>query len=187
MSNISSEKILHKSSDDEISQASQALLKLLIDSRKLRLSEKDFHSQMTTQAGMNDDQIQLLWQFLSNESALDELITSDEYKFRDLEWRLEAKVRDVRTSEAFTQFLCSQVASRFSHSLPPEPKIVMKFHLDREKSFKHRLTLTENELERSKMELVIETDTNSLVHIIDQLESARTAVIIKRTSQLPSK
>lgn len=93
MGNISSGKILNKSSDDEISQASEALLKLLIDSRKLKLSEKDFHSQMTTQAGMNDDQIQLLWHFLSNESTLDELITSDEYKFRDLEWRLEAKVR----------------------------------------------------------------------------------------------
>lgn len=105
MGNISSGKILHKSSDDEISQSSQALLKTLIDARKLRLSEKDFHSQMTTQAGMNDDQIQLLWHFLTNESALDELITSDEYKFRDLEWRLEAKVKDPSRNPLSTEHL----------------------------------------------------------------------------------
>lgn len=85
-------------SDMEVNQyneeenATQALLKLLIDARSLRLGERDFYSQIRSQIGINEEGLQLLWNFLNNEPVIDEMITSDEYKFCDLEWRLEAKV-----------------------------------------------------------------------------------------------
>lgn len=67
----------------------------------------------------------------------------------------------------------SQIASRFSHSLPIEPKIVMKIHMDKEKSLKHRLVLSE--ADETGKDLVVQTDANSLLQIIDQLETAKTA------------
>lgn len=76
----------------ELVQASQALLKLLLDARSLNLSEKDFHAQLKTQTEFPDNKIELLGRFLCEAEILDELITSDEFRFKDLEWRLEAKV-----------------------------------------------------------------------------------------------
>lgn len=73
--------------------ATRALLKLLIDARRLRLGEKDFSSQAKALIGINDELVEMLWNFLNNEAVVEQLITSDEYKFRDLEWRLEAKVK----------------------------------------------------------------------------------------------
>lgn len=143
--------------------------------------------QVKKQTGLKDEVVEALWGAHSSESCLDDLITSDEYKFRDLEWRLEAKVRllSMKTRSCLTE-MYQQVASRFLHSVPPEPKIVMKIHLDRETSLKHRTTLPESSPESSKKELVMETDANSLVHIIDQLESARSAINIKRAAHFPS-
>jgi hypothetical protein len=66
-------------------------LKLLIDARKLKLSEKDFHAQIKVLTDLKDDQIETLWKF--DENSIDKFITGNDYSFRDLEWRLEAKVR----------------------------------------------------------------------------------------------
>lgn len=87
---VTTDKELNSLSKEE--HATRALLKLLIDAKHLRLGEKDFASQTKLLMGINDESVELMWNFLVNEPAIDELITSDEYKFRDLEWRLEAKV-----------------------------------------------------------------------------------------------
>jgi hypothetical protein len=56
----------------------------------------------------------------------------------------------------------------------------VRFHLDKEKSLKHRLTLSETYRDDSKKEVVVMTDANNLAHIIDQLEQAKTAVNARR-------
>lgn len=93
LSNISSgfvNKDNEENSDEE--NATQAILKLLLDAKHSNLAEREFFSQVKSLINLNEEQIQILWNFLANENVIDQLITSDEYKFRDLEWRLEAKV-----------------------------------------------------------------------------------------------
>lgn len=95
LKSISSGQILNndESNSTDTSLMTQAVMKLLIDARKLQLSEGHFANQVTMQTGLSDEIIEVLWKFLmSSDPCLDELITSNEYKFRDLEWRLEAKV-----------------------------------------------------------------------------------------------
>lgn len=77
--------------ESERDQASQALLKLLVDATKLKLSEKDFSAQ--TSNIFKGEHLAVLCNFLSADVSMKDLITSDELSFRDLEWRLEAKVR----------------------------------------------------------------------------------------------
>lgn len=96
MGSITTDKEDNVCNDEEqvTRDATRALLKLLIDARTLRLGERDFSSQIKVLTGINDEFVEVLWNFLINETVIEQLITSDEYKFRDLEWRLEAKVID---------------------------------------------------------------------------------------------
>lgn len=90
---ISTGEVFNKEcSSNDIDSAALALLKLLLDAKKLRLSERDFVTQITTQTSFREDAIATLWEFLLKEPSLSALLTTDEYRFRDLEWRLEAKV-----------------------------------------------------------------------------------------------
>lgn len=77
-----------------------------------------------------------------------------------------------------------QVASRFLNSTPLDPKIILKLHLDQEKTLNHRSVLSElaseYTYEHTVKEMLIECSLNSLVHIIDQLESAKNFVSAKR-------
>jgi hypothetical protein len=57
--------------------------------------------------------------------------------------------------------------------LPVEPKVAIKLHLDREQSLYHRRILSE--ADDRKEELVLQTDPNNLLNIIDQLEAAKAA------------
>lgn len=57
---------------------SKALVKLLIESKQLRLSEKEIFTQYKVLTKFSDDQIEILSNFI-NESSLDELISSEEY------------------------------------------------------------------------------------------------------------
>jgi hypothetical protein len=98
LENIKSGEALRTKDDSELSLASLALVKLLLDARSMKLAEKDFLTQLKTQTEFKDDRIELLGKLLSEANILDELITSDEYRFRDLEWRLEAKVNNLETS-----------------------------------------------------------------------------------------
>lgn len=103
LSIISCGKVLisiNDATDDIKLKAPRALLKLLLDSKKLRLSEKDFNAQVKQLTGATNDTVDILWRFINEDETLETLVTIDEYKFRDLEWRLEAKVttRDYTTS-----------------------------------------------------------------------------------------
>lgn len=152
---------------DDSTKAGLALMKLMVDCKRNRLTERDFVNEVTSQTGLPANSIQKLWAFMSKDSSLDDLISTEEYRFRDLEWRLEAKV-----------------ASRFLHSQPPNPKIALKVHLDKEKSLSHRLVLTDTEADSSKKVLVMQTSPNNLAHIIEQLESAKTAVKVRKVTDV---
>lgn len=54
--------------------------------------------------------------------------------------------------------------------------------MDREMSLKHRQILSNATDEKSKKQLVLQTDVNSLVHIIEQLESAKSAISVKKAA-----
>jgi len=143
ISNFTS-KVLNSTNDE----ATSALIKLFLDTKRMKLSEKDFQTQLAA-LGLTADKIELCWKFLDEESTINKFITSDELRFRDLEWRLEATV-----------------ATRSLHNAPPEPKIVMKLHLDSEKSLDNRDKLNQ----ATTKTVLMETDASSLLHIIDQLE-----------------
>lgn len=93
MYNFAAGKQTDKNDSEESADMNQAVIKLLIDAKRLKISERDFAVQLKNQTEFKDDSVELLWNFIDSETFLDDLITSNEYKFRDLEWRLESKVR----------------------------------------------------------------------------------------------
>lgn len=96
LDNILSATILSTSeSESDIDNASRAVLKLLIDAKKLILQEREFRNHLKLLTELNEEQRELLSSFYLNEKILDDLITSGEYSFRDLQWRLEAKVSNI--------------------------------------------------------------------------------------------
>lgn len=91
-----------------------SLLKFLIDSKKLKLSEQEIEAQLKD-LGFQDDQILIIVTFLR---ANQNIIPCNELRFKDLEWRLETKI-----------------SSRSCHSFDNiEPKIMMRLELSESES-----------------------------------------------------
>ena len=135
-------------------------MKFFVDSKRLRLGEKDIENQLKT-VGFETDQIASLQDFIKSQN---DIIPSDQLKFRDLEWRLEAKV-----------------ASKSCHNINNiEPKILIKFNLSEEDSASHRKKISACE---SGKELLVETNASNLVHIIQKLEQAMTESKSHRNQQ----
>ncbi|XP_062563047.1 COMM domain-containing protein 2 [Armigeres subalbatus] len=147
---------------DTIKSCVEALVCLLIDCTKLHITEEQFQTLSTLQ--FTDGQIAILWQFISSKRNLVENILKhspdSELHFRDLEWRLEAKVASRSLNKQAT------------------PIIAMKLHLDSEVVNEHKECLQSSELvepdERSatRKEVLLQTDPTSLVHLIQVLEQA---------------
>lgn len=112
----------------------------------MRLGERDIENQLKT-VGFDDDKIASLQDFFKTQN---DIISCDQLKFRDLEWRLEAKV-------------ASKACHNFSNI---EPKILLKFNLSEENSAPHSKKLGK--------ELLVESNVSNLVHIIQKLEQATT-------------
>ncbi|XP_058450004.1 COMM domain-containing protein 2 [Malaya genurostris] len=145
---------------DTVKSCVEALVCLLIDCTKLHITESDFQTLKTID--FTDGQIAILWQFVSSKRNLVENIlknsTDTELHFRDLEWRLEAKV-----------------ASRSQHK-QAAPMIAMKLYLDSEVVNEHKEKLeqrgcTTND-QNTRKEVLLQTDPTSLVHLIQVLEQA---------------
>ncbi|XP_019564293.2 COMM domain-containing protein 2 [Aedes albopictus] len=140
----------------------EALVCLLIDSTKLHITEEEFQTLRTLQ--YTDGQIAILWQFVSSKRNLVENIlkhsTDSELHFRDLEWRLEAKVASRAMIKQAT------------------PIIAMKLHLDSEvvNEHKEKLQPDQGDAETGQLstrkEVLLQTDPTSLVHLIQVLEQA---------------
>lgn len=110
-----------------------------------------------------------MWQFVTSKrdfvrNVLDQ-VSSVEYRFRDLEWRLEGRVAS---------------RSLLNQSIP---FITIKIHLDSEKVDENKIPL--NVIEQSsttksdgdlpqqssrKKEIILQTDPNNLLYIINVLE-----------------
>lgn len=132
----------------------------------LKVSEEDF--ALIEQTGFKKEQISILWQFVTSKrdfvrNVLDQ-ISLVEYRFRDLEWRLEGRVA--------SRSLIHQAI----------PFISIKFHLDSEKVNENRSPLsiiaqskaskknTDSEQHSRKKEVLFQTDPNNLIYIINVLE-----------------
>ncbi|CAO1411823.1 unnamed protein product [Diamesa tonsa] len=143
-------------SEDKFDNAIGALIKILIDTKKAKLTDKAFKAFLNQETEFTDDQIDVFWKFLNNNC--DQFLHSNELRFRDLQWRLDAKVA--------TRSLDNQA----------EPKIKMKLILDTESSLENRdkLSGTKNSENQiiTKKEVLMETDLLNLSHIIEQLEEA---------------
>lgn len=74
-------------------------------------------------------------------------------RFRELEWRMEAKIA--------SRSLLHQAV----------PIITIKLHLDSETINERKLKLHSDQ-QRTKKEVLLQTDPNNLVHIIEVLEQA---------------
>lgn len=151
---------------ESVKSCVDALVCLLIDSTKLHTTEEEF--QTLRNLNFTEGQIAILWQFVSSKRNLVENILKhsdySELHFRDLEWRLEAKV-----------------ASRSMHK-QATPIIAMKLHLDSEVVNEHKEKLQRtgdagDEAESIKAtttrkEVLLQTDPTSLIHLIQVLEQA---------------
>lgn len=126
----------------------------------LQVSEEDF--AQIEQTGFTKDQISVLWQFVTSKgefvrNVLDQL-SLVEYRFRDLEWRLEGRVAS---------------RSLIHQSIP---FITIKFHLDSETVNENKCPLvatndrTKDKQQSRKKEIIFQTDPNNLLYIINVLE-----------------
>lgn len=122
---------------------------------------------MIEQTGFTKEQISVLWQFVVSKgefvhNVLDQL-SLVEYRFRDLDWRLEGRVAS---------------RSLIQQSIP---FITIKFHLDSEKVNENKqplcvmeqpdATKSDGEIQHSrKKEAIFQTDPNNLLYIISVLE-----------------
>lgn len=133
------------------------------------MSEEDF--ALIGQIGFTKEHISILWQFVTSKrdfvsNVLDH-ISLVEYRFRDLEWRLEGRVS--------TRSLMHQSI----------PFITIKFHLDSEKVNEIRNPLgiierpatettksdcTDSQQKSRRKEIIFQTDPNNLLYIINVLE-----------------
>lgn len=132
-----------------------------------QVSEDDF--ALIEQTGFSKEQISILWQFVTSKrdfvrNVLDQ-ISLVEYRFRDLEWRLEGRVAS---------------RSLIHQSIP---LITIKFHLGSEKVNENKSPLGmidqpttskrdgDSEVQHSrKKEILFQTDPNNLLYIINVLE-----------------
>ncbi|XP_050082114.1 COMM domain-containing protein 2 [Anopheles aquasalis] len=154
-----------------VRSALEALVALLIDSTKLAVSERDFTTSLQSLDGINEKQIEILWQFvISKRNLVDNIMRAscqDELYFRDLEWRIEGRI-----------------ASRARHT-QATPIIKMKFHLDtecvseyREKLDSTPLPVTEEEHTNeqkapvTRRQVLAETNPVMLQYMIQVLEKA---------------
>lgn len=134
--------------------------------RCIQVSEEDF--EIIEQMGFTKEHIQILWQFVTSKkdqtrNILDE-ISIVEYRFRDLDWRLEGRI-----------------ASRCLHN-QAIPFITIKFHLDCDSVSENKTpinTLDACNKEDSgdivcntprRRQVIFQTDPNNLLHIINVLE-----------------
>ncbi|XP_031638302.1 COMM domain-containing protein 2 [Contarinia nasturtii] len=153
-----------------LQDAINALIMLQLNSIKTNVTEDEF-SQIE-QTGFTKEHISILWQFVTSKkeyvrNVLDQ-ISLVEYRFRDLEWRLEGRVAS---------------RSLIQQSIP---FITIKFHLDSEKVDENKSPLglieqpivTKSNSDDSqqqqphsrKKEVVFQTDPNNLIYIINVLE-----------------
>lgn len=132
---------------------------------RFQVPEDDFG--LIEQLGFTKEQISILWQFVTSKrdfvrNILDH-ISVDEYRFRDLDWRLEGRV-----------------ASRclLNQSIP---FITIKFHLDCENVNENKFPLdnvletatTKNGIDAKqnrRRQVIFQTDPNNLLYIINVLE-----------------
>uniref|UniRef100_A0A1B0D6C6 Uncharacterized protein n=1 Tax=Phlebotomus papatasi TaxID=29031 RepID=A0A1B0D6C6_PHLPP len=151
---------------EDVEATVECLISLLIDcsafnlrfpSEFLQVTETDFEE--LTNLNFTPEQVGILWQFVTNKNhyvrTLLQSRRSQEYRFRDLEWRLEARV-----------------ASR-SNLAQATPMITMKFHLDRETIDEHKDRIHDDaEGSSSRKQIVVSTDPCNLTHVISTLENA---------------
>ena len=148
-----------ETSFETIKSTIEALVCLLIDCTKVHVKQSDLEESLKT-LNFTDSQVSILWQFISSKRLLVQNILKlsnvADLRFRDLEWRLEARI-----------------ASRAIES-QAVPIITMKLHLDTETVNAHKETLQakETEMPITRKEVLLQTDPTNLSHIIQVLEQA---------------
>lgn len=128
------------------------------------MSEVDFSA--ATKNEFTPEQISVLWQFVTSKKEFISNILSQisvkDLRFRELEWRLEARIA--------SRSLLQQAI----------PIITIKMHLDTEIIHENKDQLKPPAEESSvarpretrKKQILFQTDPNNLIHIIDTLEKA---------------
>lgn len=130
------------------------------------MSEEEF--SLIEQTGFTKEHISILWQFVTNKRDFIrnvlEHISIVEYRFQDLDWRLEGRIAS---------------RSLMHQSIP---FITIKFHLDSQKVNENKSPLStieqtamtnsdsERQLQSRKKEVIFQTDPNNLIYIINVLE-----------------
>lgn len=156
--------IKYVTNPEEVQHAVEALIALLIDATKANASDIDLQ-RLQKEEGYNDSIIEVLTQFVhSKRHFIEGSIKSANiraYRLVNIEWRLEVRIA--------TRSLLSQNSIR----------VTMKLFLHTEPKNENRDLLEVGEQQtihpdewRNRKDLLLQTDLNSLVYIIQVLENA---------------
>lgn len=154
----------------EIQQAVEALISLLIEATKAKVDEKEVMKPLLL-AGFKEDTVQILTQFVTSKRNFVEgsIKTANirAYRLVNMEWRLEVKLAS-RTAKKQTQIF-----------------VTMKMYLHTEPKNENRDLLEENcntnvdeqqqiheDEKRNRKDLLVQTDLSTLTHMIQSLEEA---------------
>lgn len=138
---------------EQVQKVVEIIAQFLLDAVKFKAKESDYLE--LTEMGLTEEHAAVLKQFVDSKAEhVAKLLKGkqgggSDLRYRNLDWRLEARV-----------------ASRSLHS-QAVPIITMKMHLDDEMTNEKRDVLNTRETQ-----VVMQTDPNSLVHIIATLEEA---------------
>ncbi|XP_067645941.1 COMM domain-containing protein 2 [Eurosta solidaginis] len=147
-----------------VQHAVEALIALLIDATKANATEIDLQ-RLTQEEGYSEDIVEVLTQFVhSKRNFVEGSIKSANiraYRLINIEWRLEVRLA--------TRSLLNQNSLR----------VTMKLYLHTEPKNENRDLLETGEQQpihadekRNRKDIIVQTDLNSLVHMIQVLENA---------------
>lgn len=159
---------------DEVQLAVEALISILIEATRAKATEGDVKKPLTL-ADFREDTVEILTQFLTSKRNFIEgsIKTANirSYRLVNLEWRLEIRLASRTVMKQ------SQIVVVMKLYLHTEPKNENRDLLD---TADGNSRIHEDE-RRNRKDILVQTDLNSLTHMIHNLEEA---LIESRTRRL---
>ncbi|XP_055849546.1 uncharacterized protein LOC129914365 [Episyrphus balteatus] len=153
----------HSTSPEQVRASIEALICLLIDATKANVTDEDFEN--LRKDGFSSDHVAILMQFVTSKRPFVESSIKwaniKSYRLINLEWRLEVKISSRSLLNQTTVMVTMKL------NLHTEPKSENRELIN----FEDNKIVHENEAKNRK-DIIVQTDINNLLHIIDVLEQA---------------
>lgn len=153
----------HSTSPEKVRASIEALICLLIDATKANVTDEDFEN--LRKDGFSSDHVSILMQFVTSKRSFVESsikwATIKAYRLINVEWRLEVKVASRSLMNQATVMVTMKL------NLHTEPKSENRELIN----FEDNKVVHDNEAKNRK-DVIVQTDINNLLHIVDVLEQA---------------